>query len=86
MCVNPTVMFIPGLECGLLHVHSVMSESFEGMNLNIVVIVTYLVAHVMASHLIYDFILYKPIVKSVVLTVVDVLYKSPLLLFIIITR
>ena len=54
---------------------------FEGVYLNIVVIVTYFAASVMLSLLITDFCFFSvAIVKRVVLIVVNALYKSLLLL------
>ena len=50
------------------------------MYLNIVVIVTYFVAHVTLSLLINDFILYVAIVKRIVLIVVNAPYKSPIII------
>ena len=42
-----TLVFVPGVDYGLLCVYNVMSELFEGMHLNIVVIVMCFVASVM---------------------------------------
>ena len=53
-------------------------ELFEGMYLNIIVIVMYFVARDMLFRLIYDFILHVVVVKSIVLIDVSALYKSPL--------
>ena len=64
-------MFAPGVECGFLRV-------YNDMYLNIVIIVTYFVGHVMLSFLINDFILYTAIVKRVVLIAVNALQIPPL--------
>ena len=48
VCADPiTLVFVPGVDYGLLCVYNVMSELFEGMYLNIVVIVMCFVASVM---------------------------------------
>ena len=56
-CTDPIIMVcVPGVEYGFLCVYNVMWELFEGIYLNIVVIVMYFVASVMLSLLINDFI------------------------------
>ena len=83
VCVraDPIILvFVPGVEYGFLCVYNVMWGLFEGICLNIVVIVTCFVASVMLYLLLHVFILYIAIAKGIVLIFVKALYKSPLLL------
>ena len=50
------LVFVTCVECGFLCVYNVMSELFDSMYLNIVVIVMCFVASVMLFLLIHDFI------------------------------